>query len=163
MVRQSEDVAWSPEDEKRLLLALEDFGMGKWEEVTARVHGKTLEEVKTHFELNYPQRPTHHVIGPIENIFSNVDQNSTREGDVITARWFVRIRATRAIPPGGNMGFEIPQTFTERSIEKYKDKKGYEGDGVVVFILIWCIAAKLGGETIVSRIPVWTLPEEPIS
>lgn len=36
----------------------------------------------------------------------------------------------------------------------------YETEGVTVVNLKWCIAAKLGNETIIARIPVWSLLEQ---
>lgn len=147
-------IAWSSEDEKRLLNALVRYGMEKWEDVARCIPGKSAGEVENHFHQTYPLAYTHHAIMNPNDILKGVAADST-QGKVATARWLVRARPKNSTAVGPKL--TVPHVWDASALKKYGDEKMYETDSAVIISLIWCIAATVGDETIISPITVCTL------
>jgi len=134
MASTAANSTWSADDENRLLWALELNGLNNWIEVAKSLPGKTAQQAENHFRTTYPQEPTHQYIMLPEHIGLGIagglgsNQAPPIQGNVITARWFLRARTSRQVPAGATLQFGVPDSCTPQALKNYIDDKKYESE-----------------------------------
>jgi len=161
MAGQETSLPWDKIDETNLLMAVQHYGFGKWEQVAEYIDGKkNPSEAESHFKKRYPQSPTHPVLLPYSPLRQYADaRRPVAEGMVSAARWIVKWHTKREFPDGYIPEVNVPASLAPKDVKKYEDDKKYVGDYVTVTAVYWFITTKIENDFVEARIPVWQLPD----
>jgi len=155
MGKQYDFLSWAPTDEKKLLEALEIYGLRRWEEVAKRVGCKTASEAERFFEERYPIAPTNSPTLSPKYLLEDIDYS---DGWLFTARWGVHLRSNPKHGRGHELKVRVPDSWAPVDVKRFEDHRSYFGEDVIVEKLYWCIGAKIGNQLVQSVIPVWEIP-----
>lgn len=157
MGKQDDFLSWAPTDEEDLLLALEIYGLGRWEEVAKRTRCKTASEAERFFKERYPIAPTNSTTLSPEYFLEDIDFNVT-DASLFTARWGVDLRGCRKHGRAHELEVRVPDSWAPADVKIFEDHRSYFGEDVIVEKLYWCIGGKIGNKLVQAVIPVWEIP-----